>query len=80
LAIFGISFIYLLNNLFSYYWIYFKINIPGGKKMFGHFSEITEPERSIYQNDSIKKKEPTNPVTSYWIKRRRHEYKIYSNC
>lgn len=48
--------------------------------MFGHFSEITEPERSIYQNDSIKKKEPTNPVTSYWIKRRRHEYKIYSNC
>lgn len=23
--------------------------------MFGYFSEITEPERSIYQNNSIKK-------------------------
>lgn len=57
LVILGISFIYLLNNSFSYYWIHFKINIHGGKKMFGYFSEITEPERSIYQNNSIKKKQ-----------------------
>lgn len=37
--------------------------------MFGYFSEITEPERRIYQNTQLKKE---ITVTGCWDKKKTH--------